>query len=223
MVRFKLTGMPLESFYKSHNPFKWDLKKSIDIIVSRARCWWCFHSMLCPKPLDDGDIPKVTHYVSDCVGGHVHLTLLFELQFIYLFLTESRKSHVLIYNWTQHIDPTVSVLNMSVGPIKTTLETKMVFFVQFSSLRLFFHHCILAFTWVTYRPPDRAGTISSDVVAGPSILTGAALLTLRPVTTEGAALSTAVTTQVNSQMSQTYNLCLPAVFCINKEHSENQQ
>lgn len=55
---------------------------------------------------------------------------------------------------------------------------------------------------VTHRPPGRAGTVSSDVVARSSILTGAALLTLRPMTTGGAALSTAAITQVKNQMSQ---------------------
>lgn len=55
-----------------------------------------------------------------------------------------------------------------------------------------------AFASVTYRPPSRAGTISCDVVARSSVLTGAALFTLRPMTTGGAALPTAVSTQVKS-------------------------
>lgn len=55
-----------------------------------------------------------------------------------------------------------------------------------------------AFASVTYRPPSRAGTISCDVVARSSVLTGAALFTLRPMTTRGAALPTAVSTQVKS-------------------------
>lgn len=46
--------------------------------------------------------------------------------------------------------------------------------------------------FVTYRPAATARTISSDMVACSSILTGAALLTLWPVATGGAALSTAV-------------------------------
>lgn len=65
----------------------------------------------------------------------------------------------------------------------------------------FLLHCLPTSLRVTYRPAGRARTISSDVVACSSILTGAALLTLRPMTTGGAALSTAVATQVRSQMS----------------------
>lgn len=68
-------------------------------------------------------------------------------------------------------------------------RTPMIF-----SLYLHSGHCLPTITCVTYRPPGRAGTVSSDVVARSSILTGAALLTMRPVTTGGAALSTAVTT-----------------------------
>lgn len=46
---------------------------------------------------------------------------------------------------------------------------------------------------VTYRPPRRAGTVSGDVVARPSILAGATLLAVKTVATGGAPLATTVT------------------------------
>lgn len=75
--------------------------------------------------------------------------------------------------------------------------------------------CPAFITDVTYRPASRAGTVSSDVVARSSILTGAALLTVGPMTTGGAALSTAVTTD-KSQTFLAHALCSPEVICINK-------
>lgn len=45
---------------------------------------------------------------------------------------------------------------------------------------------------LTYRPAGGAGAVPGDVVARPSVLTGAALLAVRPVTPGGAALAAAV-------------------------------
>lgn len=45
---------------------------------------------------------------------------------------------------------------------------------------------------LTYRPAGGAGAVPGDVVARSSVLTGAALLAVRPVTPGGAALAAAV-------------------------------
>lgn len=54
----------------------------------------------------------------------------------------------------------------------------------------------------SYRPSSRAGAFSSDVMAGSSILTGAALLALWAVTSRGTALSTAAEPQEQKHETQ---------------------
>lgn len=55
----------------------------------------------------------------------------------------------------------------------------------------------------TYRPPSRAGTVSSDVVARSSILAGATLLAVKTVATGGAPLATTVTNEFHKKRHQT--------------------
>lgn len=180
------------------------------------------------KPLASGTSLK-KHSILLTVGGHVHLTWLFDLWFekasttsppgtpIMCSLAGGRESHVLIYNWTQPIDPEVHVINMSVSAVKSYTR----FFFQEHQQHLvsfLFTYCPPTLTGVTYRPAGGAGTVSSDVVAHSSVLTGAALLTLRPVTTGGAALSTAVTTCQKSNNSDTkLGFCLQ--FFVSTKHA----
>lgn len=108
----------------------------------------------------------------------------------------------LIFTWKVHSSQTPHYKFYFFSPSREQRHSILIY-CTFSPLNLqqrssIFSPRAFAFAFVTYRPPSRTGTISCDVVARSSVLTGAALFTLRPMTTGGAALPTAVSTQVKS-------------------------
>lgn len=185
--------------------------------------WSCNQMEQCLKALGHGGIPKVPLHIIDC-GGSCSLdttlrTGVWESLHNLFSPAGSRESHILIYNWTQHIDQS---LNMSVSAAETTSE---MFFPEHEWYSPPFSSSMPSHLYLNDLPSIRKGRNNLLWCGGRFLHSdrGNAAHSGARDCRRGSVLHSCHHTQVKESKSQTHNLCSPAGLWINKERSDTKE